>query len=113
MPRELGFMETGGLLDTRKTMREAVRTGNLDEIEEFRLLYKMFAEHACDDLEGEAYLNAQVGRVIAEASLYFESGDIESYLVDIRLAIELLGDAGLSEKAEALTDSVNEYYRVI
>ena len=110
LPAELGFIETEELRDAREFMRAAIRQDNPDEVRRLRILYKTLAEQVVEQVDDKLHYEAEIGRIVAEASLWYEAGDINNYLDDIEAAIDYARNLHLYGLVERLRSSVDKYY---
>lgn len=103
---ELGFHETDKLTSLRIAAIEASTTGDVELITRIIADYQQHAELAVSELTGEDYARAQIGLIVATATLRRDSGRTEACRNDMQDALEYAQNMGYDGIAQLLDDVI-------
>ncbi len=106
LAERLGFAETAELSQLRSALVEASERGDEEVARLLTEQYQAQGEAVVDQQQGPAYASAQIGLIIAIATLRRDIGKVDLALEDLKNAAEYAKNMGMDEvAAELLTGS--------
>ncbi|AHB41961.1 hypothetical protein RAAC3_TM7C00001G0088 [Candidatus Saccharibacteria bacterium RAAC3_TM7_1] len=102
---KLGFIETAELGQLRSALIEANERGDEEAIRLLTEQYQTQGEAIVDQQQGSAYAAAQIGLIIATATLRRDIGKVDLALEDLKNAAEYAENMGMDEVAAELLAS--------
>lgn len=107
LAESLGFRETPELKQLRSALITNHERGEEPEqLEAIVELYKMLGEAEVEQFQGQDYMKAQIGLIIATARLRQAIGSTELALEDLTDAAEYADNIGMSKVADELQDAI-------
>ncbi len=102
LAEKLGFTETVELSQLRSALVEATERGDEEAIRLLIEQYQAQGEAVVDQQQGPAYAAAQIGLIIATATLRRDIGKVDLALEDLKNAAEYAKNMGMDEVAAEL-----------
>lgn len=86
LPEQLGFITNEELERLSPTVIDAMKSGNHTEIKQTLSQYLAAGERVVEQLEGDAYVRAQIGLIVMTGLLWRQAGKDSSYGNELRNA---------------------------
>ncbi|MBP9813450.1 hypothetical protein H6794_02480 [Candidatus Nomurabacteria bacterium] len=102
LAEELGYIETVELRQLRSALIDAYKCGDEEAIRILTEQYQKLGETVVDQQQGPAYAEAQIGLIIATATLRRDIGRADLALEDLKNAAEYAKNMGMDEVATEL-----------
>lgn len=102
LAEKLGFTETAELSQLRSALVEANKLGDEEDIRLLIEQYQAQGEAVVNQQQGQAYVAAQIGLIIATATLRRDIGKVDLALQDLKNAAEYAENMGMDEVAAEL-----------
>lgn len=104
LPASLGFTETPEMIEVKQPLVEAIKSGNSEKTTELINAWRDLAEKQADEIkEPQEYTQAQIGLLVAQALIFKESGDTNTYvehLEDVFSYADNIGQIEITEMTE-------------